>query len=533
MDHFFEKIPGWWSVGDAAFYGSMVERFPSGSHFVEIGSWQGRSTASMAVEIANSGKEIKFDCIDTWKGSKYFPEMTHFAKKHDVFAAFKKRTAPVAKYINAIQSRSTDAVKRYKDASLDFVFLDGAHDACAVRADINAWWPKLKKGGILAGHDYDPTHNPDVVKTVNEIFREPVEIFGRCWAIERREARQKRDIVYVGLPGRPGDSIATGQLTALFNPGTDAVVYDLRPRAASLLPLCFNHLWCEALNERPGMSHFCMMHSDIVPEPGWLNVMMGELHRTGADILSVVIPVKDDRGMTSTGLMRMPSRQMNKFSLKRALKLPKTFCAADVGGKSDVLLINTGLWVCDFTRPWVEKMCFRFKDRIIRTDDGKFIPQCIGEDWLFGIDAARLGLKVYCTTKVKAHHQGIFMYPNCVPWGTGDEGEGGFAWNIDGPEIYADGNASAFTCEGVSRYERQKKTQRSDFSGGHEGNGKAAAAGHATAAHAGRRGKTPVHLANGHAGKSSIAGHGGNGQSAAGGKRRAAKTGRHAVHGVR
>ena len=48
-------------------YHNMVKMFPTNSHFVEVGVWKGRSAAFMAVEINNSGKNIRFDCVDTWK----------------------------------------------------------------------------------------------------------------------------------------------------------------------------------------------------------------------------------------------------------------------------------------------------------------------------------------------------------------------------------------------------------------------------------------------------------------------------------
>jgi predicted O-methyltransferase YrrM len=49
---------------------------------------------------------------------------------------------------------SLDAVSLYDDASLDFVFIDGSHDYDSVCKDIDAWLPKVKPNGILAGHDY-------------------------------------------------------------------------------------------------------------------------------------------------------------------------------------------------------------------------------------------------------------------------------------------------------------------------------------------------------------------------------------------
>ena len=41
-----------------------------------------------------------------------------------------------------------------KDGSLDFVYIDGLHDFGSVKQDIAAWWPKVKVGGFIGGHDY-------------------------------------------------------------------------------------------------------------------------------------------------------------------------------------------------------------------------------------------------------------------------------------------------------------------------------------------------------------------------------------------
>lgn len=55
--------------------------------------------------------------------------------------------------------RSTEAAKHFADESLDFVFIDGDHSYTGCKTDIDAWLPKVKKGGLLCGHDY---HNLDV-----------------------------------------------------------------------------------------------------------------------------------------------------------------------------------------------------------------------------------------------------------------------------------------------------------------------------------------------------------------------------------
>lgn len=151
--HFYRAIPGFF--GYRHLYQEMVKRAPSPAHFVEVGSWKGRSSAFMAVEIANSGKSIKFDCVDHWCGSD---EDRHHIDPDvlagTLFAAFQANTAPVRRYLTPIRSPSVDAARRYADKSLDFVMLDGAHDYESVRDDITAWRPKVKPGGIFAGDDF-------------------------------------------------------------------------------------------------------------------------------------------------------------------------------------------------------------------------------------------------------------------------------------------------------------------------------------------------------------------------------------------
>lgn len=53
-----------------------------------------------------------------------------------------------------LQCFSKDAVKRFKDNELDFVYLDANHRYEHVKEDIELWYLKLKIGGIFAGHDY-------------------------------------------------------------------------------------------------------------------------------------------------------------------------------------------------------------------------------------------------------------------------------------------------------------------------------------------------------------------------------------------
>lgn len=191
MEHFFnESIFGeqWFDYAD--FYKLIVDGAKDGSHFVEVGSWKGRSASFMAVEIINSGKTIKFDCVDTWAGtedpdekaaqSEYRNEPTIL--NNTLYETFLKNTDRVSHVINPIKSSSTKAAPLYKDESLDFVFIDACHTYNCVDADIKAWLPKIKINGILAGHDI---YHAPVRQAVEENIPDYQKHGGACWVYKK------------------------------------------------------------------------------------------------------------------------------------------------------------------------------------------------------------------------------------------------------------------------------------------------------------------------------------------------------------
>lgn len=61
------KIPGWFKFG--ALYDSVVATVTDGATIVEVGCWKGRSAYDMASKIRDSGKRIRFVCVDHWHGT--------------------------------------------------------------------------------------------------------------------------------------------------------------------------------------------------------------------------------------------------------------------------------------------------------------------------------------------------------------------------------------------------------------------------------------------------------------------------------
>lgn len=154
MEHFFETIPGWFSYD--YLYKDAVERAADNSLFVEIGSFKGRSTAFMAVEIVNSGKKIKFDCIDPQQLLSHYAESAK--EQPEVFEGynsedFHKRLTPVQGHYNLITETSDTAFNQYADRSIDFLMIDGDHSYEAVKKDILNFLPKMKVGGVITGDD--------------------------------------------------------------------------------------------------------------------------------------------------------------------------------------------------------------------------------------------------------------------------------------------------------------------------------------------------------------------------------------------
>lgn len=162
-----KSIPGWFNFEDI--YTEMVQTHKTGV-FVEVGAWLGRSTAYMG-QLLRDNPECMADfyAVDTWKGSigdNAFAEVLaeHGGDVYDVFAQNMEKCG-VAEFVIPLRMASVEAAKNFGDLSLDFVFIDAAHDYDSVSADIRAWLPKVKVGGMIAGHDHS---HPPIQRALKE-----------------------------------------------------------------------------------------------------------------------------------------------------------------------------------------------------------------------------------------------------------------------------------------------------------------------------------------------------------------------------
>lgn len=222
--------------------------------------------------------------------------------------------------------------------------------------------------------------------------------------------------VFLALPSR-GHSLAFGASGAIGEhhiPSEFLKVYPLEI-SSTILEHGFNMLWAAALNGRSkyGFTHFAMLHDDIVPERFWLDIAMGEMERLGADLISAVVRIKNDTGLTSTAIQTDDPWISRRLTMKEIAALPETFCSDDTDSPDRVLLVNTGCMLIDLRKSWVNELLdgkaeaafkFEIRTRIVKQQDGRFAAQLQSEDWLLSKHLASIGAKVYATRKIKAKH---------------------------------------------------------------------------------------------------------------------------------
>lgn len=158
----YKDIPGYCDFHD--FYKWAFDQLPEKGTFVEVGVFMGHSVAYMATLAEKARKKINVVAVDTFEGS-HEHRLKGITGFYDQFMS--NILACKFNYIDLIAVTPNEAAAI--DGPVDFVYIDAAHDYESVKADIAAWWPKVKPGGILAGHDYCEAW-PGVKKAVDEAF---------------------------------------------------------------------------------------------------------------------------------------------------------------------------------------------------------------------------------------------------------------------------------------------------------------------------------------------------------------------------
>jgi hypothetical protein len=162
-----------WYVEYTGLYDFLAQQFQNGDIFVEIGGLLGKSAAYMGRRTTDLRKDVTTIVVDNLCG---LPDPAYVIDGSDLAKAMLDNFTAVGveKRCHLLSMPSPSAATLFADKSIAAVYVDGDHSYEGAKADILAWWPKIRPGGYMCGHDYVP-HMPGVVRAVTEIFGGNVE----------------------------------------------------------------------------------------------------------------------------------------------------------------------------------------------------------------------------------------------------------------------------------------------------------------------------------------------------------------------
>ncbi len=120
------------------------------SHGVEIGVRRGLFSESLR-RGWNAGT---LHLVDRWREEPGYEDMANERQVEQDKYFEEVRAKFKGKAVNIVKLESSEAAKLYPDGYFDFAYLDADHSYQAVKEDLALWYPKVRNGGIICGHDF-------------------------------------------------------------------------------------------------------------------------------------------------------------------------------------------------------------------------------------------------------------------------------------------------------------------------------------------------------------------------------------------
>ena len=175
----------------------------------DIGNWLNQhGLTGSAAEIGCAYGGFARTVLSKWQGKRYYMVDPWVSQPADVyrertegidFNQYYRDCSALANSdprVTLIRKFSTDAAVDIPALSLDFVFIDGNHAYAPVLADLDAWFPKVRVGGLMGLHDYgNDTNYPNFCEVKSAVDRWCAEhgrmfVYSRCnsvWIMKHRE----------------------------------------------------------------------------------------------------------------------------------------------------------------------------------------------------------------------------------------------------------------------------------------------------------------------------------------------------------
>jgi SAM-dependent methyltransferase len=145
----------------------------------KVGAEIGTSKGRYAELFGKAG--LKLYCIDPWLD---YPDYSRGDERwqHDLDKQYNQTKELLSPYnCILIRKKSMEALADIPDESLDFVYIDGNHEFLYALNDIHEWSKKVKKGGVISGHDYfrSNPHGFEIIKV-----KEAVDTYTNIYGID-------------------------------------------------------------------------------------------------------------------------------------------------------------------------------------------------------------------------------------------------------------------------------------------------------------------------------------------------------------
>ena len=126
---------------------------------VEVGTHRG----GFAAPFLSLWRGKMLYCVDPWANPPGYEDQATYLEHsrgkdrqgdYDACIQTMRKIDPHGCRYTLMRTISLQAVNNFLDGQLDFVYVDGDHTRPNVDNDLEAWWPKVRQGGLLAGHDF-------------------------------------------------------------------------------------------------------------------------------------------------------------------------------------------------------------------------------------------------------------------------------------------------------------------------------------------------------------------------------------------
>ncbi len=150
----------------------LINELPDDIDVAEIGCFAGESTVGWAIKSSN------LYAVDPWiNGYDKNDTSSNQISMDLIYSEFYQRIHPYINKVKILRMSSKEASNIIQDNTLDVVYIDACHTYESVKEDIKLWYPKVRIGGFICGHDYILPYWEGVVKAINECLGVPDKVY--------------------------------------------------------------------------------------------------------------------------------------------------------------------------------------------------------------------------------------------------------------------------------------------------------------------------------------------------------------------